>query len=168
MSYYVIIRGPLGVGKSTVSKRLAKDLRAKYIPVDRILDEYDFWYSGRLSEFLRVNAVVAQRAVRLLNKGTSVVIDGNFYWKTQIRDLKKRLDHREPRLPDLGLPGRPGRSGCLGSIPEHPCRGLSGKLQGHIHVHGGGLGALGSEDPVVPALRDAAYFPLVLGHHTYV
>ena len=94
MNHYVIIRGPLGVGKSTVSRRLAKVVRAEYISVDRILDEYDIWYSGRLSEFLRVNVVVARRAGRLLKKGTSVILDGNFYWKTQIEDLERRLDHR--------------------------------------------------------------------------
>jgi hypothetical protein len=30
----------------------------------------------------------------LLKKGTAVIFDGNFYWKSQIRDLEKRLDHR--------------------------------------------------------------------------
>jgi predicted kinase len=85
MSYYVIIRGPLGVGKSTVSKKLGKIVRAEYISVDRVLDEYDIWYSGRLSEFLKVNVIVARRAGRLLKKGTSVILDGNFYWKSQTR-----------------------------------------------------------------------------------
>lgn len=94
MSYYVIIRGPLGVGKSTVSKKLAEVVRAEYISVDRVLDDYDVWYSGRLSEFLKVNVIVASLAGRLLKKGTSVILDGNFYWKSQIKDLERRLDHR--------------------------------------------------------------------------
>jgi predicted kinase len=94
MNFYVIVRGPLGVGKSTVSRKLAQVLRAEYISVDRVLDEYDIWYSGRLSEFLRVNAIVARRAGRFLTKGKPVIFDGNFYWKTQIRDLEKRLDYR--------------------------------------------------------------------------
>jgi len=94
MNYYVIIRGPLGVGKSTVSRKLAQVVRAEYLSVDRVLDEYDIWYAGRLAEFLKVNEVVARSARRLLKKGSSVILDGNFYWKTQIRDLVKRLDHR--------------------------------------------------------------------------
>jgi predicted kinase len=94
MSYYVIIRGPLGVGKSTVSRRLARILQAEYISVDRVLDEFDIWYAGRLSEFLRANVVVGRRAGRWLKNGKPVILDGNFYWRTQIRDLEKRLDHR--------------------------------------------------------------------------
>jgi predicted kinase len=93
MSYFVLVRGPLGVGKSTVSKGLAKEIDAAYISVDRILDEQDLWYSGRLSEFLRVNKFAAERAGHWLRKGTPVVLDGNFYWKSQIRDLVDRLDH---------------------------------------------------------------------------
>lgn len=92
MSYYVILRGPLGVGKSSVSRRLAQVLRAEHISFDRVLEEFDIWYSGRLSEFLRANVVVARRAGRVLKRGSNVILDGNFYWKTQIRDLEKRLD----------------------------------------------------------------------------
>jgi predicted kinase len=29
-----------------------------------------------------------------LETGTPVVLDGNFYWKSQIKDLEKRLHHR--------------------------------------------------------------------------
>lgn len=94
MNYYVIIRGPLGVGKSTVSKKLARILRAEYISVDRPLDDRGIWYSGRLREFLEVNEIVAQQAGNLLANGTPVVVDGNFYWKSQIQDLERRLDHR--------------------------------------------------------------------------
>jgi len=94
MNYYVIVRGPLGVGKSTISRRLARVVNAAYISVDRVLDEYGIWYDGRLNEFLKVNEIVAPRARRLLKKGTPVILDGNFYWKSQIKDLERRLDHR--------------------------------------------------------------------------
>lgn len=93
MSYFVLVRGPLGVGKSTVSRRLAKEIGAAYISVDRILDEQDLWYSGRVSEFLKVNKFAAERAERWLRKNTPVVLDGNFYWKSQIVDLVGRLDY---------------------------------------------------------------------------
>lgn len=92
MAYYVIIRGPLGVGKSAVSKRLARKLRAAYISVDRVLDDQGIWYAGRLSEFLRANDVVVRDARRFLEEDRPVIIDGNFYWKTQIQDLLRRLD----------------------------------------------------------------------------
>ena len=36
MEYYIIIRGPLGCGKSTISKALAKRLKAEHFAVDRI------------------------------------------------------------------------------------------------------------------------------------
>ena len=39
MSYYIIIRGPLGCGKSTISSLLAKKLDAEHISVDIILEE---------------------------------------------------------------------------------------------------------------------------------
>ena len=41
MSFYAIIRGPMGCGKSTIAERIAKKLKAKYIPIDKILDEHD-------------------------------------------------------------------------------------------------------------------------------
>ena len=41
MSYYIIISGPLAYGKFTVSKKLQKKLKAKYLRVDRALKEAD-------------------------------------------------------------------------------------------------------------------------------
>ena len=38
MSYYIIIRGPLGCGKSTIAKKISKILNAKYISMDEIVD----------------------------------------------------------------------------------------------------------------------------------
>jgi len=35
---YIIIRGPLGIGKSTIAKGLANKLNAKYISIDSIVD----------------------------------------------------------------------------------------------------------------------------------
>ncbi len=39
MSFYIIIRGPLGCGKSTIAKALSKKLNAKYFAIDKILEE---------------------------------------------------------------------------------------------------------------------------------
>ena len=97
MSYYIIIRGPLGCGKSTISKRLSKILKAKYLAVDRVLDknnltkELEFGYISQRS-FIKANEIIAPKAGIFLQKGTPIVFDGNFYLKSQIDDLIKRLD----------------------------------------------------------------------------
>ena len=96
MAYYVVIRGPLGVGKSTVSQRLASRIGADYIPIDRILEEHGLeeWDEDRISlkSFLQANAIAVQRARTALARGTPVVFDGNFYWREAISDLLHKLD----------------------------------------------------------------------------
>jgi len=98
MVFYVVIRGPLGIGKSTVSERLAKVIGAEYVSVDRILDEpgVEEWdeEAGHYSErcFLRTSELAAERARAILDRGTSVIFDGNFYWRSQIADLVARLN----------------------------------------------------------------------------
>lgn len=97
MNYFIIIRGPLGVGKSTISERLAKLLRAEHICIDRVLDEHNLTHDkecGYISQrsFKKANELIAPRVKKLLEKGTIVVIDGNFYWKSQVDDLISRLD----------------------------------------------------------------------------
>lgn len=96
MSYYIIIRGPLGCGKSTIAKRIAKKLKAKYIPIDRILDKYKLTNDkekGYISQrsFIKANEIVAPEVKLILDKDKLVVFDGNFYWKSQIEDLISRL-----------------------------------------------------------------------------
>ncbi|MCI4325004.1 MAG: ATP-binding protein [Thermoplasmata archaeon] len=90
-----MIRGPLGIGKTTVAQRLAASLRGAWISVDAILEEHDLeqWEDGYISEqsFLRSNAFVVGRAAGWLAKGPPVVVDGNFYWKSQVEDLVRRL-----------------------------------------------------------------------------
>ena len=39
MNYFVIIRGPLGVGKSAVARELARILNGEYIPIDDVLEK---------------------------------------------------------------------------------------------------------------------------------
>lgn len=90
MSYYVIIRGPLGVGKSTVSAALAESIGAQVISIDAIADKE--WDGGSVGLYLKANLVAARLAQRALGTGTPVVIDGCFYWKTQISDLERRLN----------------------------------------------------------------------------
>lgn len=98
MSYYIIIRGPLGSGKTTVARKLAKALDAEYIAVDIILDEHDLTgdhEDGYISQksFLKTNEIVTPKAHELLSRGKIVIFDGNFYWKSQIEDLIQKLNY---------------------------------------------------------------------------
>jgi tRNA uridine 5-carbamoylmethylation protein Kti12 len=92
-----VVRGPLGIGKTTVAKRLARSLRGRYISVDAILEEFDLeeWSEGYISEasFLRTNPFVVERATPHLANGTPVVVDGNFYWESQVSDLCGRIPY---------------------------------------------------------------------------
>jgi thymidylate kinase len=93
MVFCILIRGPLGVGKSTVAERLAKEIRAEVISIDRILDDHGLWKEGIVSEFLNANEIAARTAQVFLEKGIPVVFEGNLYWMAQIEDLERRL-HR--------------------------------------------------------------------------
>ena len=97
MTYVVVIRGPLGIGKTTVATRLAEALGATVVSIDRILEEHDLeeWVDGYISveSFVRANAWALRAAEEPLGRGAPVVVDGNFYWETQLRDLVDRLAH---------------------------------------------------------------------------
>jgi len=96
MSYYIIIRGPLGCGKTTIAKALAARLNANYISVDAVIDEHDLaadLEDGFISQksFMRANDFICEIAKPLLDANKPLVIDGNFYWQSQLDDLAKKL-----------------------------------------------------------------------------
>jgi tRNA uridine 5-carbamoylmethylation protein Kti12 len=98
MSYYLIIRGPLGVGKTTIAEKLAEELGAKYFAVDRVLDVHhltDDHEDGYISQksFKKANELVIPEAEKSLKADTPVIFDGNFYWQSQIKDLIARLPY---------------------------------------------------------------------------
>jgi predicted kinase len=98
MSYYIIIRGPLGCGKSTISERLAQAFNAEHISVDRVLDDHGLTEDkedGYISQasFKRANEIIAPKAKELLDNGKTIIFDGNFYWESQLDDLIERLDY---------------------------------------------------------------------------
>jgi tRNA uridine 5-carbamoylmethylation protein Kti12 len=96
MSYYIIIRGPLGCGKSTIAETLSKKLKAKHFAIDRVLEDYNIeeWENGYVSikSFIKANEISAEKAKKDLEKGIPVIFDGNFYFKEQIENLIKRLN----------------------------------------------------------------------------
>jgi thymidylate kinase len=89
-AYFLIIRGPLGAGKTTVARALAKALGGRTIAIDPILERWA-WDGGSAPLFLRANRVAAQEAGPSLESGRPVIFDGNFYWQTAIEDLRGRL-----------------------------------------------------------------------------
>lgn len=94
--YYIIIRGPLGSGKSTISKRLANAIKAEYVEIDRELDKVgETWYAGYVSQrsFIRADEAATKRVKPILEMGIPVVFDGNFYHKSQIEDIINRLKY---------------------------------------------------------------------------
>ena len=98
MSYYIIIRGPLGCGKSTISKKLIESLNAKYFAVDRVLDKYNLTEDkeeGYISQrsFIKANDIIVPKIKEYLEKNTIIILDGNFYWKSQIEDLISKLNY---------------------------------------------------------------------------
>lgn len=154
-TYVVLIRGPLGVGKTTVARRLARGLGAEYISIDRLLDDHGLWYSGRLAEFLRANRHAVRRARTLLGEGTPVVIDGNFYWRSQIGDLVGRLD-----FPHAVFTLRAPESLCiLRDRHRHPSHGAAATRQVYAKStrfeYGIGVDATKPVDRVVSAIRSA-------------
>ena len=100
MAYFIIIRGPLGIGKSTVSQRLAKKLKAKYVSIDIILEKTKLDKVGPEEEcipsknFIKAQESIISESKGLLGKGKIVIFDACFYHKEQIDHLIKNLPFR--------------------------------------------------------------------------
>jgi broad-specificity NMP kinase len=100
---YIIIRGPLGIGKSSISEKLASKLKAVHIEYDRIVDDRGLnkdKEEGYISQksFFKANEIAVVKAKKLIDSGKIVIFDGNFYWKSQLDDLKKRLANYEGKV----------------------------------------------------------------------
>jgi tRNA uridine 5-carbamoylmethylation protein Kti12 len=98
MNYFVIIRGPLGVGKTTISKRLAKTLKAEYVSIDKILKDNDLDNIDPklecipIENFIKVNEIILPESRSMLGDGKNVIIDGAFYHKEAIEHLISNLE----------------------------------------------------------------------------
>ena len=95
MSYYIIIRGPAGVGKTTIALNLHDKLGADYVSFDEILEKNKLDISdGRgiaKESFLKANEIVINQVKEKLENGQIVIMDGCFYHKDQLEDLEKSL-----------------------------------------------------------------------------
>lgn len=100
MSYCIIIRGPLGIGKTTIAKKLAKSLRAKYVSIDDLLEKNGLDVIDKdqgcipAKNFIKAAETFIAEIKPLLKKGIPIIFDGNFYYRKQISHLKRRLDCR--------------------------------------------------------------------------
>jgi shikimate kinase len=97
MSFLIIIRGPLGVGKSTIAQKIAQDLKGKYFSIDNILSQNKLDQvnenEGCIPEvnFLEANKIILLEVEKAINNKVPVIIDGNFYHQNQIEDLIKNF-----------------------------------------------------------------------------
>lgn len=91
MAYCIIIRGPAGVGKTTIAQALAKSLDADYFSFDTIMEEnnLDTVSRGGISSenFIKANEII----IPLIVQKKKVVLDGCFYRKKQISHLLRKL-----------------------------------------------------------------------------
>ncbi|MBS3051565.1 MAG: hypothetical protein J4400_05445 [Candidatus Aenigmarchaeota archaeon] len=92
MTYCIIVRGPLGVGETTIAKRIAERTGRKYVSVDEILrrNNLDNVKDGNipLRNFIRANEIIAKKY-----PGKPLIIDGNFYYVCIDRDKKRKLSY---------------------------------------------------------------------------
>jgi predicted kinase len=98
MSYFIIIRGPLAVGKSTIAKQLAKNLGAEYISVDKVmedngLDKVDPDSGIPVENFIKGNEISLPKIKDCLKSGKSVIVDGCFYYQEQIEHFLNNVDN---------------------------------------------------------------------------
>ena len=96
MGYLIIVRGAAGVGKSTVSRMLAKRIRADVVYFEKIMKSYgldfipgDKWIP--LEKFLKAHDKIVPELREKL-RGTNLVIDHNFYHRDQIEDLIEKVN----------------------------------------------------------------------------
>jgi len=95
MKYFIIIRGPLGIGKTTIAKKLAKKLGASCVSIDKILKKHNLdIIKGDcipLKNFIRATEMELPTIKKILIRNP-VVFDHNFYHKKQITHLIRKLN----------------------------------------------------------------------------
>jgi adenylate kinase family enzyme len=86
----IIIRGPLGVGKTTIAKSLAKKINAQYLSLDKIMKNNDL--EGKdgipVENYLQANNIILKT---IKDSKSLFIIDGCFYYQEQIDNLKKKF-----------------------------------------------------------------------------
>lgn len=99
MSYFLIIRGPLASGKSTIAQRLAEELPAWYVPIDTVLEEHGLDKAGPDAEsipaknFIQADDIILPVARKKLQIGKNVIFDACFYHRDVIYHLVQNLPY---------------------------------------------------------------------------
>lgn len=99
MSYYIIIRGPLGSGKSTISEKLTSILNAKYFGLDEVLESNSLDKMPpdapciSVENFIKANEIILPEAKELLAGGQVVIFDACFYHKEVLEHLVSNLPY---------------------------------------------------------------------------
>ncbi|MFC1655439.1 AAA family ATPase [Patescibacteria group bacterium] len=98
MPHYIILRGPLGCGKTTIAQKLSKKLgNAIVVHIDDVLKEHDL---DRVSEtigcippenFVKAQEIVLPEVKEALDLGKIVIFDACFYHKEAIEHLTDSL-----------------------------------------------------------------------------
>lgn len=97
MSYYIIIRGPLGVGKSTIATKLASELHAEYISIDKVLKDLKLDGVPKTEEtipldnFKKADETLFPKVREALAKKKIVIFDGCFQHQGHIAHLEQNL-----------------------------------------------------------------------------
>jgi cytidylate kinase len=94
--FFVIIRGPAAVGKSTISKIVAERIGALYISLDEVLSKHnlDIIEGDGISvnNFIKGNEIAMDMIKQL--KPKAIVLDGCFYREGQMEHILKNLKGR--------------------------------------------------------------------------
>jgi len=103
--YFIIIRGPAGVGKTTIANHLTKKLHAYHLSFDKIMSKKKLDIikgSGIPSKnFIKANEIALNKIKNIKKK--VVIFDGCFYRKRQLTHLLKNL-HGECYIFSLKAP----------------------------------------------------------------
>jgi broad-specificity NMP kinase len=96
MNYLIIIRGPAGVGKTTISRKVALIINAEVFHFEKIMRELKLDYIAGdkwipLNKFLMADKIMLPKFKKAIKKH-SIILDGNFYQREQIEDLIKKID----------------------------------------------------------------------------
>ena len=89
MSFYIILRGPAGSGKTTLASRLTEIYNAHHISIDKIKSARGLKHSE--PEKLEANKDVLQDANTHLSQGQIVIIDEVLYYQNQLSQLIDEL-----------------------------------------------------------------------------
>ncbi len=110
MTYFIMIRGPLGVGKSTIAKSINKELRGEYLSMDHIVDKNRVVKRSAkdgmidVRNFLSANKVIIPIVKKLISEGKHVITDGCFYCMEQIVNLVDKIGEDKVLVFDLKAP----------------------------------------------------------------